>query len=377
MLAEPKHHQSILVPFFGVILGVLLVSGLLVFAFQQLAQPVPASSPTSTTLPTSPTAAGLNPPAECAEKSATDADLSEVCTIWFTGVSVFGSATTSAPATYPKELASGTVLAGRWADADIIHLPDGTWRLYFGEEPETAGASLDIFTATSSDGLTWTLQEEPVITGGTFPDAVVLATGQIRLHYQSAQTIVSALSANGVIFRTESGTRIVSSLPEDMDSVRAPTTLRLSDGSFLMIYVGVKKGAPSTTAINQETDVFVAARSTDGLTYTKEGVILVGKQLPFDGFLDGPDLYTTSDGVFHLRFWTSGGRESISQAGQFEMTSNDSGTTWSIPTLFLSSAKIGDSGQGVLGGDPTYALKNSQLLMIFSRREEGLFYKIF
>jgi hypothetical protein len=320
----------------------------------------------------------LNPPDECVGKTATDPDLSPVCQIWFTGVgtSTAGSTAGSSADTYPTELESGTILTGRWADPDIIQLADGSWRLYIGEEPETAGASLDIFTATSTDGLTWQLDEEPSLRGGTFPDALVLANGQIRLSYQSAQTIVSAISSDGTTFQTESGRRIQPSLPEDADSVRAPTTIRLSDGSFFMVYVGVKKGAPSTTALNQETDVFVAARSTDGLAYTKEDVILDGTELPFDGFLDGPDLYATNDGILHLRFWTSGGRETIAQSGQFEMTSTDNGTTWSEPSLFLSSAR-GDDERGVLGGDPTYLPKNNQLWMIFSRREQGIFYKIF
>lgn len=270
----------------------------------------------------------------------------------------------------------GLVIPGTWADPDIIQLPDGTFRLYLGEEPETAGASLDIFTATSTDGTTWTINETPVIRGGTFPDATRLSDGRIRLAYQSAGAIVSAISTNGLTFTKESGTRISTSLVEEKDNVRAPSTIQLPDGSLRIVYVGVQKGTNSSTAINQEIDTILSATSTDGLVYNDKTTVISGQGLPFDGFLDGVDLYPDDSGVLHLRFWTSAGRNNITDAGQYEMTSTDAGSTWSEPIHFYPSQSPLEPN-GVLGGDPTYLIAGNKLYMYYTIRGEGVYLKTF
>lgn len=282
----------------------------------------------------------------------------------------------TAEATAATETNVGLVIPGTWADPDIILLADGTFRLYFGEEPETAGGMLDIYTATSSDGITWTTSDTPVIRGGTFPDATRLTDGRIRLAYQSAGTIVSAISTDGVTFTKESGTRITSVLPEEQDNVRAPSTITLPDGTFRMVYVGVQTGTDSTTAINQEVDTILSATSADGLTYGTKTAVISGVGLPFDGFLDGADLYYDDDGTLHLRFWTSAGRDNGADAGQYEMTSSDDGLTWSAATLFYPSQSPLEP-DGILGGDPTYVISNDTLFMYYTIRGEGVYLKTF
>lgn len=270
----------------------------------------------------------------------------------------------------------GLVIPGTWADPDIIKLADGTYRLYLGEEPETAGNSLDIFSATSADGKTWTVNETPVIRGGTFPDAVQLIDGKIRITYQSAGTLVSALSQDGVNFTKEGGARITSELPTEAENVRAPTTIRLPDGTFRLVYVGVQAGPGSSTAINPEITTFLSATSDNGTAYTGKTAFLAGSGLPFDGFLDGPDLFFDTTGKLHLRFWTSAGRANVDDAGQYEMISDDEGETWTKPVKFYPSADP-KNPKGILGGDPTYLVEGTQLFMYYTIRGEGAYLKIF
>jgi len=52
------------------------------------------------------------------------------------------------------------VISGRYADMDIVQFTDGTWRMYFGVEPEVEGTEFEIYSASSSDGLDWEVNAE-------------------------------------------------------------------------------------------------------------------------------------------------------------------------------------------------------------------------
>src|SRR3990172_3881050 len=53
----------------------------------------------------------------------------------------------------------GVAVAGKYADADLVDLEGGKWRLYYSVEPEVAGNKLELYSATSTDGKSW--KQEP------------------------------------------------------------------------------------------------------------------------------------------------------------------------------------------------------------------------
>lgn len=263
-----------------------------------------------------------------------------------------------------EDTRSSLVLAGRYADPDIIQMPDGSWRLYLGVEPEVQGTRFEIYTATSQDGRSWTLREQPVLTGATFPDAVVLPDGRVRLYFQSGGVIVSAISQDGVAFVREPGVRVGRSGLLDSDNVAAPSVVERTDGSSLMAYRAVEAVRYRAQSINPTTTALILATSQDGIDWDVGDVIVDGRSDRFDGYVDGSELFYDAQGLLHLRFWSSGSFEDqAGTSGQYDMVSRDHGVTWSEPVLFSS----------ILGGDPTYAVIGDALWMYFTVLQEGIF----
>lgn len=263
---------------------------------------------------------------------------------------------------------STLLIPGQYADVDVVHGSDNTWRMYFGVEPEILGTQFEVYTATSSDGFTWVKEDAAVLTHSTFPDVVLLGDGRTRLYFQRDQAIHSAIANDGVQFTDEEGERVSVVGIGGAENVAAPTTLLLPDGSYYMIVRATYNAAYSATSINQTSTAFYAMRSTDGLQFTDPTLIVDGRTSLFDGYIDGPELFVADDGVWHLRFWTSAGKENQYNAGQYDMTSTDNGATWSDPKLLLSSR-----ASGIIGGDPVYMNIDGVSYMIYTERGRGIF----
>ena len=77
------------------------------------------------------------------------------------------------------------VIPGTYADADVVKLADGRYRLYYAVEPEVAGNNLEVYSSISTDGVSWTKEEGIRKTMATFPDALKLADGTLRLYFQN------------------------------------------------------------------------------------------------------------------------------------------------------------------------------------------------
>lgn len=262
---------------------------------------------------------------------------------------------------------SKLLLPGRYADPDVVRLADGSWRLYTGVEPEIQGTEFEIYTATSDDGIDWMLQEEPVLTFATFPDAVVLPDGRVRLYYQSGIEIVSAISDDGVNFTTESGVRIAPSGLQDGDGVAAPTIVARPDSTYFMIYRASEASRYRAESINPTTTALVSATSQDGLRWMVEDILVDGRSEMFDGYVDGPELFYIGDEL-HLRFWSSGSFEDQEEtSGQYDMVSQDGGETWSEPEMFSS----------ILGGDPSYAVVEGEIRMYYTVFTKGIYFNRF
>jgi len=200
------------------------------------------------------------------------------------------------------------VIPGNFADADIVKLSDGTYRIYYGIEPEVPGNNLEVYSATSSDGKMWKQDTGTRKTQSVFPDIVRTHDGKWRMYFQQQSLIKSAKSNDGLKWTDEPGIRIDSANPFGLqfEAVVAPTTLLLDDNTYLMVYSGrinKKYDVNGAKVPNNDMRVLVWATSIDGLSWNKKGIALDARNPVLEGFADGPDLVHWDDGTIRLYFW--------------------------------------------------------------------------
>lgn len=109
-------------------------------------------------------------------------------------------------------------------DPNVIRLPDGRYRMYLNQG--------DITSASSDDGLTFTLDEGVRVKGGAVPGAIVLPDGAIRL-YACTEGISAYRSADGLNFTLEK--RSVIPPPAQGGLVCDPSVTATPTG-YLMVY---------------------------------------------------------------------------------------------------------------------------------------------
>lgn len=198
----------------------------------------------------------------------------------------------------------------------IIELPNGSFRIYFVENPN-GGNNVYIRSAISTDGVNWSKENGKRINyGGTYdfigastPEVLQLANGSYRMYYCGVDAswkyrIISAWSSNGISWVKESGIRI--NVGGTYDSVVAffPSVFVTVDGRYIMYYAG---GNDYTTK------KILSATSEDGLLWTKESGIRLDKGGLHDTLsVSTPEVIKLSDDKIQLDY------------------SGKSGTTWRI-----------------------------------------------
>lgn len=261
---------------------------------------------------------------------------------------------------------------GSYADADVVQVSDKLWRMYYAVQPEVQGNNLEVYSATSNDGKTWTQESGARKAMATFPDVVKLSDGRYRMYYQNAGVIKSAISSDGLSFADETGTRMDTNNTAGLTlgNVAAPTTTQLSDGSFVMVYRGsinerYNAGVPVP---NTSTNLLLWATSTDGLTFTKKGIAIDSRNTTLAGQLDGPDFVQWDDGTLGLYM--------TSYTGVYSSSFN--GTSFSEPALaFAGQAKKDNMGfHGAPPGDPTTIKIGDTWFMYYGNTgtESGIWY---
>ena len=146
-------------------------------------------------------------------------------------------------------------------DPFVLLMPDGSFRLY------TTGQD-GIFSAVSSDGLTFIREEGVRSRGGGMPGALLLPDNRVRL-FLSGDGIMSFISSDGLSFTQESGMRIPAPPNTIVDN---PEPIRLSDGSYLMLFSLHSKMYEGQLPW-EHTEIRLAA-STDGLNWTVNPTVL-------------------------------------------------------------------------------------------------------
>lgn len=265
---------------------------------------------------------------------------------------------------------AGVAVSGKYADADVIELANGKFRLYYSVEPEVAGNNFELFSATSSDGITWQQESGTRKTMATFPDVIKLSDGRWRMYFQNAGVIKSAISTDGLTFTDEPGTRISKDeTGYNLENVGAQTTTQLNDGSFVMAYRGTintpyqgKDKVP-----NQNTQLYFYATSTDGLTFTKKGLALESRNDTLNGLTDGGEWVKWADGDLRLYFWTYTGVYHVTYAA---------GKFTAEPTFDFMNQKTSAMNKFPQDppGDPTLAKIGNQWFMYYGQHTKGIYY---
>gem|GEM_PF-1323176 len=239
----------------------------------------------------------------------------------------------------------GVAISGRYADAEVIRLEEGKYRMYYSPEPEVSGFEGQVYSAISDDGVNWVQEEGVRMKWATFPSVIAVPTGY-RMYYQNRGVIRSAISRDGITWNEEPGIRVdtINDAGLKLDNVASPTVVRIDD-EYLMVYRGTINQRYSADVPNENTQLFFWATSKDGLNFVHRGIALDSRNREFKGFLDGPELVIWDDGSVRLYFWSYKGiyhtifdGNEFSKEVKFDYTTSPKGASFpqnppSDPTL--------------------------------------------
>lgn len=247
-------------------------------------------------------------------------------------------------------------------DPEIVPLHDGDFRIYM----EKFGTG-KLHTARSSDGVTWSHEAELSGTFGAFPDLVALPDGNYRMYYEGSDGIKSARSPDGIEWSHESGYRIQTGGHQDLDEkgVHDTTTIRRSDGTYLMVYrtTDDEKYAPDAP---DEQLLLWWATSDDGLAFEKQGMAFDARKDEFEGSAFGPDL-VERDGSIYLYFWSHRGVYAIELNG-------DSWESKPSHVMGMSAESFADFGEPQRATDPTLTVIDDRLYMYFAINDKNVWF---
>lgn len=281
--------------------------------------------------------------------------------------------TTTPKSTSGKWQEQGVVIPGQFADADVVDLGEGKFRLYYAAEPEASNFNGQIYSATSTDGKTWTKEEGTRKTQAAFPDVISLPDSKWRMYYQTAGVIKSAVSSDGLNFTDEAGTRIdQSEAGFKLENVGAQSTSQLENGDYIMVYRGdINEPYQTTEKIpNQTTELYFWATSKDGLTFEKKGIAIDSRNDTLYGLADGADWVNWDDGNLRVYFWSYSG---VYYAVLENASTNDL-QKFSNPTFtFMNQSQSAGRFPENPPCDPTLANINNQWFMYYGQHLKGIY----
>lgn len=270
----------------------------------------------------------------------------------------------------PEWKYGGSAIEGTYADADIVKIQDGNYRMYYSAEPEVSGFQGQVYSATSSDGKVWQKEQGTRMVWATFPSVLKLSDGRYRMYFQQAGVIKSALSSDGINWVEEPGVRIDTNNNAGLtlENVAAPTVVN-DGGRYVMVYRGTINQKYPGEVPNPNTQLFLWATSENGIDFEKKGLALDSRNSKFQGLLDGPELVKWDDGVLRLYFWTYSGvyhtefnNNKFSEDAEFDYT-----TATNPNNPFPENPP----------GDPTVEKINEGWFMYYGQHTKGIYYAIY
>ena len=258
-------------------------------------------------------------------------------------------------------------IAGKYADADIIKLDNGKYRMYYSAEPEIQGFKGQVYSALSSDGKSWAQEDGTRKEWAIFPSVIKLPDGKYRMYFQNQGNIKNAISSDGLSWKDEAGTRIDTSNNAGLtlNSVLAPTVIK-SGNEYIMVYAGAINERYPEKVPNNDMHLFLWATSTDGLNFEKKGIALDSRNDKFKGWLDGAELIQWDDGSLRLYFWGYKGIYHIEfNNGKFSQEPILDFTTVADANIMFPENPP---------GDPTLAKINGKWLMYYGQHTKGIYY---
>ncbi len=261
----------------------------------------------------------------------------------------------------------GIVISGKYADAEVIELDNSKYRLYYSSEPEVPGFKGQVYSALSSDGITWDKEDGERMEWATFPSLIKLPDGKFRMYFQNQGSIKSAVSADGLLWNTEYGARVGTSNNAGLklENVAAPTVVKVGT-EYIMVYRGTINEKYPSKVPNNNIQLFLWATSEDGLTFEEKGIALDSRNEEFQGLLDGPELVVWDDGSVRLYFW--------SYRGIYYTTFNNNKFSEEPVFSFTTSSNAGNRFPENPPGDPTLVRINNKWFMYYGQHGKGIFY---
>ncbi|MFA5107870.1 MAG: hypothetical protein WC497_06160 [Patescibacteria group bacterium] len=262
----------------------------------------------------------------------------------------------------------GVVIPGQFADAEIVALGNGRYRLYYAAEPDSPDFQGQVYSSISSDGINWVKEEGIRKTQAVFFDVIQLPDGRYRAYFQNAQAIKSAISADGLAWTDEPGVRIdQNEAGYNLENVGAQSTFLLPDGTYVMVYRGTIN-EPYQTAEkipNSTTQLYFWAVSEDGLNFEKKGLAIDSRNETLYGLADGAEWVTWESGELRLYFWSYAGIYHTAFANEvfsqpvFDWTNNKDSRVKFAPDPPC---------------DPTILKINSRWFMYYGQHSRGIYY---
>jgi hypothetical protein len=183
-----------------------------------------------------------------------------------------------------------------------------------------------VHRATSTDGLTWTFDDDPIVEQASVPDLVVAPNGDLLLVFVDA----SDPPESAAIMRSTDGGETfervdfsIEGLPEDT-RVLDPNLVVLPDGRLRLYYFGIAANV-SITSGGQHT--VYSAISDDGVHFVQEGIAYEAEALV------DPDVFEVADQWVMYVFGSKG----------TEVATSTDGTTFGAAGL-LSIQQVGTTG---------------------------------
>ncbi len=260
-------------------------------------------------------------------------------------------------------------IAGKYADADVIALDNGKYRMYYSAEPEVMGFKGQVYSAISSDGVNWDKEDGTRKEWATFPSVIKLPDSKYRMYFQNQGAIKSAVSSDGISWIDDAGTRIdtANNAGLKLENVAAPTVIKVNNEN-IMVYRGTINEKYPAKVPNNNMQLFFWAISKDGLAFEKKGIALDSRNEIFQGLLDGPEFVEWDNSEVRLYFW--------SYKGIYYITYNNGAFSKDAVFDYTTNSNPLNQFPENPPGDPTLAKINGKWFMYYGQHEKGIFYAV-